>query len=303
MRWRRLAPWLVLASALAGCRQQAPAPPPVTANVHYVREAAWLGDGKWFYPQEMTELDQTGLATVMPDFHPALTTDGEIYDPSALAAAHQTLQLPAIVQVTDLENGRQIEVRVNDRGPADPGRVIELTPRAALLLQIPDGSVAQVRVVLLPGPTEQLAAQLHGGSLHLALNTDPVAEVSEQSLAPPAGVSQSSRYGAMAETAAPAEAPAAAAAPVPDRLPENVTFTTPDPGQIYIRVDEFSRADYAMREAAILTPFGTVLRERSRYGNERYFVRGGPYPSVAEADAELNLALRLGLKGAHITIE
>jgi len=101
MRWRSLPFWIAV--ALAGCRQQPPAPSPV-ASVHFVREPAWLGDGKWFYPQEMTNLDQTGLATVIPDGHPALTTDGEIYDPSSLAAAHQTLQLPAIVTVTDLAN-------------------------------------------------------------------------------------------------------------------------------------------------------------------------------------------------------
>jgi len=303
MRWAKSLRWLALVAACVSCRQQPPSAPAVVASVHFVREEAWLGDGKWFYPQEMTTLDQTGLASVTPDGHPALTTDGEIYDPTALAAAHQTLQLPAIVQVTDLENGRQIEVRVNDRGPADPGRVIELTPRAAELLQIPAAGVAQVRIVLLAAPTEQLAAQLHGGTLQLAISTDPAASLSEQSLAPPPGVAQSSRYFAESQQSAPAAATAPAAAAVPDRLPENVTLTGPDPGQLYIRADDFARADYAMREAAILTPFGTVLRQRAGRGNERYFVRGGPYPSVADADAELMLALRLGLKSAHITVE
>ena len=303
MRWSNPALWLAVAAALAGCRPQAPPPPPLAANPHFVREPAWLGDGKWFYPQEMTALDQTGLASIAPLDHPALTTDGELYDPTALAAAHQTLQLPAIVTVTDLENGRQIEVRVNDRGPANPCRVIALTPRAAQLLQIPAGGVAQVRIVLLPIPTEQLAAQLHGGTLHLAMNTDPVGDVSQQALAPPTGVAQSGRYAGAPPEIAQTATPTETAALIPDRLPENITLTAPNPGQLYIRVDDFGRADYAMREAAILSPFGTVLRQRSAHGNERFFVRGGPYPSVADADAELQLALRLGLKGAHITVE
>ena len=63
-------------------------------------------------------------------------------------AAHRTLQLPAVVTVTNLENGRSLTLRVNDRGPANPGRVIGLSDRAADLLGVPAGGAAQVRVTV-----------------------------------------------------------------------------------------------------------------------------------------------------------
>ena len=92
--------------------------------------------------------DVTGLSTVIGDDAPAYTADNEAYDPNALAAASPVLQLPAIVTVTDLVNGRSVEVRVNDRGPEIPGRVIAVTPRVAQLLDYPDGGVVEVEVKL-----------------------------------------------------------------------------------------------------------------------------------------------------------
>jgi len=189
---------------------------------------------------------------------------------------------------------------VNDRGPADPGRVIALTPARPNCCKS-GGWGTQVRIVLLPAETQQLAAQLHGGTLHVALNTDPVG-MSQRAISPPARCGAIRSLPRTPQSISPAASDAAPAAPVPDRLPENVTLTTPQPGQLYVRVDDFARAEYAFREAAILSPYGAVIRQ-SRHGGERFFVRGGPYPTVAAADAALNLALRLGLKGARITVE
>jgi len=302
MPWFNYLFCLAVPFTLTACQRQQPAGPAATSHVHFVRENVWLANGKYFYPQEMTQLDQTGLATVAAEDHAALTTDGEIFDPTSLAAAHQTLQLPAIVNVTNLANGLRINVRVNDRGPTDPGRVIELTPRAAELLQIPQGSVAQVRVVLLPGPTQALADQLHGGGLRIAMNLAPVGSVTSESLAPPPGSRSISRGIASDAPENPDQAPPESTETVPDRLPEQVTQTAPNPGRLYIRVDDFARADYAMREAAILAPYGNIIRQINA-GEERFFVRGGPYPTVANADAALKTALRLGLRGARIVVE
>ncbi len=65
-------------------------------------------------------------------------------------AAHRTLQLPAVVTVTNLENGAPWPCGVNDRGPVNPGRVIGLSDRAADLLGVPRGGTAQVRVAVDP---------------------------------------------------------------------------------------------------------------------------------------------------------
>ncbi len=106
------------------------------SNPHYVLGAPYQADGIWYYPRESYELHETGLAAVYGSGHPDLTADGEVFDQSALAAAHQTLQLPAIARMTNLENGRQVVVRINDRGPATPHRLLEVTRRTATLLGI-----------------------------------------------------------------------------------------------------------------------------------------------------------------------
>ena len=146
---------------LAGCQR---APPPPSPAPHYVLGQGWQGaQGVWFYPAERFTLDQTGLAEVDERGHAPLTANGEAYDPTALAAAHQTLQLPAIAMVTNLQTGRQILLRVNDRGPAAPGRILSLTPRAALLLGVGPDGVAQVRVQVQDLPSRQLAAGCFDG--------------------------------------------------------------------------------------------------------------------------------------------
>ncbi|WP_205849189.1 septal ring lytic transglycosylase RlpA family protein [Natronospirillum operosum] len=82
-------------------------------------------------------------------FHGHTTSNGEIYDMYKLSAAHTTLPLPTFVQVTNLENGRQVVVRVNDRGPFHEDRIIDLSYAAAVRLGFAEQGVARVRVEAL----------------------------------------------------------------------------------------------------------------------------------------------------------
>ena len=233
-------------AVLAGCSLfRRPKPPPTPA--HYTVGQNYQLDGNWYYPQEMTQYEATGLATVTRD-HDGLTADGETYDSAALAAAHQTLQLPAIARVTDMDNGRQILVRLNDRGPANPARLISLTPRAAALLGAADG--ARVRVQLDEDMTHALAEQL--GGMKVAVTAAPRAAVQSETLAPPPGTAQSKRTARVARPIGAGDAAHTEAA-VPDRLPEQVLQGAPEFGQIYLRASEFGRIDYAHRLAAQLT--------------------------------------------------
>ena len=131
---------LPLALLAASCQR----PPPVSP--HYVLGAPYQAGGAWYYPRERYEVQETGLATVYPSGHADLTADGEAFDQTALAAAHQTLQLPAIARLTNLENGLQVLVRINDRGPATPHRLIEITRRTAALLHFADPTAVRVRL-------------------------------------------------------------------------------------------------------------------------------------------------------------
>lgn len=91
--------------------------------------------GKWYYPQEDYDYSEVGTASWYgKDFHAKRTANGEKYDMYSLTAAHRTLPLPSIVKVTNLENGRSLVLRVNDRGPYAKNRIIDVSKRASQLL-------------------------------------------------------------------------------------------------------------------------------------------------------------------------
>ena len=293
---RRDAVGLSLAVGLAGCGlfQKHPLPP---APAHYTLGDPYQMGGVWYYPVERTEYTATGLAALIPD-HAGLTADGERYDAAVLAGSHHTLQLPAIARVTNLENGRSLLVRLNDRGPDNPGRLLGLTPHAAQLLGVQDGT--QVAVTLEPAMTQALTDQLGGGP-KLAVAAAPRADVQAQDLPPPPGATQAARVrGApgVSRTAAP-DAPAQI---VPDRLPDVVDTGPAQPGLIFLQASEFGRFDYAQRLAARLAVMGARVQRLQDGRTTRYRVVAGPFISVAAADDALDRALRAGVIDSRLVI-
>src|SRR5438309_4149446 len=122
---------------LAGCapmRTSPPAPPPVIDGVQ-------LGVASWYGP----------------GFHGNRTANGEIYDQYELTAAHPSLPLGTRVMVTNLENARAVQVRVNDRGPFVDGRAIDLSYAAARTIGMVGPGTVRVRIEVL-GPTIAVAA-------------------------------------------------------------------------------------------------------------------------------------------------
>ncbi|HUJ99508.1 MAG TPA: septal ring lytic transglycosylase RlpA family protein [Stellaceae bacterium] len=100
-------------------------------------------------------VDQVGLASWYGNQEQGrLTASGQRFDPRKLTAAHRTLPLDTKVKVTNLENGKSVEVKVNDRGPYIPGRVLDLSTEAAKLLGMEKEGLALVRIEVLP---DQLA--------------------------------------------------------------------------------------------------------------------------------------------------
>lgn len=108
-------------------------------------------NGVTYYPMESADgYSEVGIASWYgPGFHGKLTANGERYNQKAMTAAHKTLPLPTLVKVENLENGRSVVVRVNDRGPYSKGRIIDLTEVAARRLGMIDKGTAKVRVSVL----------------------------------------------------------------------------------------------------------------------------------------------------------
>ncbi len=108
-------------------------------------------DGLWYYPLATGEAyDEVGIASWYGEkFHGLTTANGEKYNMYAMTAAHTTLPMPSIVRVTNLENGKSIEVRVNDRGPFVKSRLIDLSYAAAKALGYDRQGTTKVRVQTL----------------------------------------------------------------------------------------------------------------------------------------------------------
>ena len=133
------------------------------ANVkpHYKVGNSYQIAGQWYHPKEYQQYQKTGIASWYGrPFHGRPTANGEIYNQNALTAAHPTLPLPSVVRVTNLDNGRSVVLRVNDRGPFVKNRLIDVSARAAKLLGFYDQGTARVKVELLHKESAAAAQQV-----------------------------------------------------------------------------------------------------------------------------------------------
>ena len=284
---------LAAALAAAGCARRAPLPTPWA---RYVVGEPYEAGGVWRYPQESFSYDATGLATVQSRGE-GLTADGEARDPEAMTAAHPTLQLPAILRVTNLDTGRQVVVRANDRGPDQPGRLIALTPRAAALLGMRPGDAARVRVQVEAGSSEALRDAL--GAAPRVASAAPIGAVTAEDLPSP---DASARRGPIRVLGEPGPREAEPALP-PDQLPTTVTQVRPQPGGLWIDLGEFHTASYAAQRRARLAGLGARVDRAGHGRSTLHRVRAGPFATVPEADAALDQARRAGVSDAMITAE
>ena len=278
---------------LGGCAMNEPSPQP-----HYVLGKPYQSGGVWWYPRDSYNFEETGLAAVYSGDHPDLTTDGELFSQSALAAGQPTLQLPSIARLTNLQNGRSVLVRINDRGTPTPGRMVQVTRRTADLLGMERDAATQVRLSVLPVPTEA-AEERVGGMPMPRVAAAPQRDVVATMLAPPPGTRQ--------ETGRTVVASSLATAPAPDLtnqpLPETVTQGTPQPGRLWVRLGSFQSYEYAAIQRAKLIGLPVRIQSASESSGERFRVMAGPFDSVAQADAALYQAIREGVADARIVVE
>jgi rare lipoprotein A len=210
--------------------------------------------GVTYHPEDDRGYDRTGIASWYgPTFHAKATANGEIYNQDDVTAAHKTLPMPSWVEVTNLDNGRSLVVRINDRGPFVDGRIIDLSRRSAQLLGVDRPGLARVRVKRV-FPDGDWARETPSTP---RLVSAPV--VSPPVVAPVVGLPT-----ATAALALPADAPVPAAAP----------------GSRFIQVAALSDEGRARALASVLADYGPASAMPTGTGLWR--VRIGP---LAETEA------------------
>ncbi|MBU6420071.1 MAG: SPOR domain-containing protein [Proteobacteria bacterium] len=282
---------LGLCAALTGCMQQPP--PPAPGPVTYTIGNPYQVGGEWRYPREFGSYDATGLGIIIEHGGNAYTADNELYDSDGLMAASPVLPLPSIVTITNLVNGYTMKVRVNERGPNVPGRVIAVTPRVARLLNFPSGGVVEVEVKLDSRASAALQGSLGAGP---QLTAAPVAGITAQTLAPPGSGGATGAAQQLVNTNNPGMQSAAA------QLTGQITVAQPAPGPLWVQVAGFGSEGDAVRTMAKL--YGMPARIVPVFGGDRtlWAVNTGPYHSVAAADQALQQVLQTGIPDPEIIV-
>ena len=258
----------------------------------------------WYYPSEDAQYDRTGIASWYgKPFHGRRTANGEIYDMNALTAAHKTLPMPVRVQVTNLENGRSLVLKVNDRGPFVNGRIIDVSRRAAQLLGFFRQGTAKVRVTIIDQPRGQVVVKRVSTpeEQKRALPALPRGDVTVQALPPPLGVKQSTPPGSTKALVRVASAVPLGAAPA---VTGRVTQQPVGPSSIFIQAGAFALAKNANKLRARLAYIGpSRITNVFIKGQEMFRVRMGPLNSVESADKVLQQILDSGITNAQIIVE
>jgi rare lipoprotein A len=228
-----------------------------------------------------------------PGFHKERTSTGEPYDMYGMTAAHKTLPLPAYVRVTNLQNGRSVVVRVNDRGPFVDNRIIDLSYTAASRLDMLRNGTAMVEVRALEFP----AATPAPGATLLAAGQATPASGQAGAAASPGTASPAAASGAATSGAAASGAATVDSASAPSSAVRTVLF---------VQAGAFADPANAERLAAKLRGGGygkIFVRDDLIAGRKMYRVRIGPVPDVPEFDRIVATLQRAGVHDAHLALD
>ncbi len=265
--------------------------------------------GKRYYPAVDYRYNKTGIASWYgPNFHGKLTANGEIFDQNELTAAHKTLPLPSIVRVTNLENGRSLIVRVNDRGPYAHGRIIDMSKRSAELLGFKNKGVAKVRVQVLEAESRMVAQVAKSGrstnGMEVPMNHPSYKPKQVKYTSAKQHVIQKphKNYNYKVNNA-PKQV-------VPGHIKNGKFY--PDPiisefpvtaQKIFVQVGAFSSREAAMSYASSLDRFGRAQIYPIIVDGVQYFRVRFPAGNVSAADSLLRNLMNNGYKNALIVVD
>lgn len=294
--------------------------------------------GRWYKPRYEPNYDETGMASWYgPGFHGKSTATGETYDQHGLTAAHPTLPLPSIVRVTNLENGKNALIRVNDRGPFAKNRIIDLSKASAEKLGVIGNGTARVRVQFMDQQTQQYVSTSSQKGMQYAMNelqdvvpaqasaiedlrTKPqfyVMKVPVDQAPPPDAVvvseQEAKKYptknifeeaetltaSAEEETANPSSQPSALELTSPG---QGKLLTAPAAGSYYVQAGTFGVEDNAKRLATrIERDYNAKIVRRVSGDKPFYRVMIGPYAEQGHARSTLSKLNSIGVADAKIT--
>jgi rare lipoprotein A len=280
----------------------AKAPPPAPAPAAGDPDAAsykigkpYRVEGDSYNPSDNTQYDEVGIASWYGAERAGQpTANGEIFNPAHVSAAHTTLPMPSYAEVTHLETGRTILVRINDRGPFTKGRLIDLSKAAAYQLGLGDQGSAPVRVRRVNPPEADRAALRSGGQAALRIDTPPqllaalTRKLSEQ--APPA----------------PEPAPVAVKPAEPQAKPKPAAKPAPKPPATPAPPVQASAAGWWIQVAALSNreraeALAKEIGGTSGPSGKYWRVRKGPFATEAVARAALGPIAAKGYRDARVT--
>jgi rare lipoprotein A len=330
---------LIAVAAVAGCASHRGGSTVASRGMYKVG-APYTIDGVTYVPREEFDHVEIGMASWYgPGFHGRHTANGEVYNQSERTAAHRTLQMPSVVRVTNLDNGRSTTVRINDRGPYARNRVLDVSRASAEALGMIRAGTAHIRIDQLSaesmavkevalaggGPSEQEAA---------------IARV-ESGRGAPAPTTAVAQAPPPAPPQAPPQAPPPPAPPVPPPRPvpqqsppprpaEQLVWATPPPAQpvvqpvrasaagsptiaslaahppgaYYVQAGAFSTMANAERKRGMIASYGaTEISQAVSGGREVFRVRLGPYTTSDAAGIVADRLKRSGYGDARVVAD
>lgn len=270
--------------------------------------------GTWYYPREDYSYREEGVASWYGDeFHNKVTANGEMFDMNTLTAAHRTLPLPCMVRVTNLENGRSLVVRVNDRGPFANNRIIDMSRRGAQLLGFLNKGTTKVRVEVLPEESRKLKEAALGKRKNLekavrtgGTNTKKTASADNGLLIQKdtARITTTARRPALANVPvakpAPQTAPMKLASAQPQQMTTQIAPAAPMKNWV-VQAGAFSSQENATALSAKLQSVGNSYISPVEIGGKTlYRVRVGLEGSKSQADMLVNAVKEQGIAAPRL---
>ena len=252
--------------------------------------------GRWYHPNETFEFVEVGEASWYgPGFHGRQTANGEVFDRHAMTAAHRTLQMPSVVRVTNLRNGRSKVLRINDRGPFAKERVIDVSEHAAEALGFKKDGHAPVRIELLPEASREVARLADEGAGRRAQREIVLAAARGELDVTPPRITDA----LLAEAQQPEQHPSNDGA-VGSPRPRPVAEIDEESG-VFVQVGSFRVPENAARLQARLEAIAPARIVSAKVDDQTYYrVVVGPFVSHDEAEELLGTVRVAVLEGEPV---